>query len=279
MYLNNPAEEAQLQNEAAQFAKKREHSSEVERQSAMNSMDYATTGAREDGGDFEAYHRHQVTVRDFTKFRKAHPEYLHTTNNRAALIGLLQSRGLEDADFATYEEAFLTLAAEGKLELDLAKATTEDLDNLSAEEIFARYQQDAAQAEQERRADLEAYNSTNSGAKAAERFLRLHPEYLHTPENSAAMQRMLKSHGVNLEAPTFDQLTDAFNELASAGELELDASKVKPSSFSEASLYSMKLTDLEKLAGGRDDNRPDDYVPNGSFRPGDFSTFEPGADQ
>jgi hypothetical protein len=260
-YLNGPGEEKQLQREAEQFANQRGHSSEIERQDAMNAIS-AEQEVDNTEAEFATFREEQNVRRAWKKFLADYPQYRNVAANTAALEKFISEQFNGAFNTETLDVAFATLSASGKLLLDVSKtprtwdpAIAEPVAEPTPEETYAQYQKEEA----EDRALFEK-GSTDSG-EASSIFLARHPRFIVCQENGSAVVEYFAARNIDTRTVSVAQLNNAYNDLVAEGRLKLRAAPVE-SGPSRAELEQMSLTELEQLR----DRGPADYVPDPDVR-------------
>jgi hypothetical protein len=262
MFLN--VNENKLRAEAETFAAQHKHSSEVERLNALESIESDQRAAAGEQEEFAAFQKNQNASRAFKMFLVNYPRYVNCGENTVVMDGWIRANRNNEVTAESLQAAFEALTAAGKLLLDTTKKTHktdlgDSLDQLSAEQLFEALQKAEEQVQAEEAEDRLAFET--AGNRDGYRFLRTHPEYVTSPANQAEFQLYFNTRRLNLSQATFEQISEAYNELAAQGKLQLRAKPAKSEQVSEASLYDMGLDNLAELSGGLDTNE-DTYVPD-----------------
>jgi hypothetical protein len=276
MFLNNPGEEAILREEAEVRRNALAHSSEVEREAAMQGIEQSGQAVEVEESDFEAFHKAQNITRAQNCFLAAHPEYINFDQNTVAFVRWFQDRGIEEPTFDLYEHAFVDLVSRKQLKLNSApskggltklqyeKAQLEN--NMTAQQLFEEHQKAVEQAAAEEAEDRAIFEK--SEARGAFRWLRQHPEFVQCPENIAQFQLYFNNRRIDLNRASVEQIEEAYQALK--GSLKLRKIEPQAEQLSQQSLYDLPLGELERRAGGRQtDGRQtesDDYVPDSNIR-------------
>jgi hypothetical protein len=281
--LTSPADEVRLRAEAEQFEKQRLQSREEAIAGAAAAVAGENQAADAEERDFAQFHKAQNITRAQNRFLAAHDEYVNSGSNAAKFVQWMTERGIDEPTADVYEEAYADLNSRHELELKGPAWHSElHLDNMSAEKLYEEHQKAQQQAEADEAEDRAVFEKGE--ARGAYRWLREHPEFIQSPENIAQFQLYFNARRIDLNRASVAQIEEAYQAIK--GQLKLR--KVEPQSFeSEQSLYDMDLSELERRAGGRQNDgrqysrqigyhtEPDDYVPlRSNVRPGDFSTVE-----
>lgn len=265
MFLN--VDDKKLRAEAEAFAAMRRHSSEHERVQAMEGIEAHQRGVDEEQADFKLFQRTQREARAYQKFLSSFPQFQNYTENVVSLDTWLKERGLY-VTFENLQQAYADLSSQHALILDTTKRARsfqpENLDDLTTEELFDR-QQKAEEAENvETEADAAEF-SRSAAARAATKFVRLHPEWIQCPENMAAFQLYFNTHKIIFSQASLGQLNAAFEELH--GQLKLDQSK-QPAQSDNFDPENCSMKELAEKCGGLEKPDRDTYVPNPAARYG-----------
>jgi hypothetical protein len=241
-------DQEQLMEETAQFAMSRPENAD---EAIANAAAAAPDQPSPEDQDFETF-RQKVRnpERAFLRFLSVHPEYINCGENTQAMDGFIRTNYDNEVTAETLEAAFEALSGAGQLRVDPTKqAQVEDLDSLTAAQLYRKIQEAQAQAVKDEQEDRALFEKAKHRGTIT--FVRRHPEVIQCPENFSVFDSYFAAHSIYADRASADQFEAAYAVIKS--QLKLNPSKVAKSEPTPEEIENMNLStsELEKRAGGR----------------------------